>query len=795
MRDLGILCVKTHVSVADYVAVGLRSSIYNQDRGILLSRDGGESWHGIGPADPKLDIVDIALHPADPDTLYAATHDGLYKTTDGGKTWAVILAYQKGGRFWQHAPSLAMHPNDPDTLLLSVWSLGIMRTSDGGAHWTRVDQAWNQEEPMSIAAWAPSDGNVVYAERVSPKRNPAGGHIEMFTYRSADAGRTWTQTVTLDGYEQERFDMSLAVDPTDANRVIIGNTDFLLSTDALKSAAPVPLPPHSDHLRTVFAPSNPKVVYNGNDGGVWKSLDGGLRWTRADAGVLTNHVFSFAVAPDSGNIYLSAADYGGIVYYPRYGWRNLDCGDEFQQYYVNPNDPGDVYVGGRLYRVGGKLAPCTRIEPARDEHRQLHLPMAFDPSDANTIYVGMEHVWKSPDRGRHWKKIGLDEAMTKDHHVVTALAIAPRDGRTIYALTDFHPELWVTRDGGTTWTKGWSTAKFAGSDMTPGAMAVSPVDANLVYWGRGSGLYVSRDGGKTGSQVSAFRPEWSVNRIAIDSSRPTRLFVATDDGVLMSEDAGASWSKPGGEFPRGAVTDMALAGRTLYAATDQGVWSMDVTGGAPCRPAVVTPTEPLAVGRGGGSERFDVSVAGGCPWTATTGVDWAQFEMGTVSARLEVKSNPGTERHAALTIADQRIELTQYGGADPIADGAKVTIANGRRCLTAQAKGRLGMTACATKEPQAFQLVRRRNLLYLVTATDTSVCWDVTAQRQAGRTLYLYPCHSEDHQLFRFVPHADGSFAVFTTTGQQCLEARGGHVEQQPCTGGPSQKWTVRLLQ
>ena len=213
MRDVGILCVKIHPSIAGYIAVGLRSSIYNQDRGVLLSRNGGETWRAIRPGGAGLNIVDIALDPADPNTLYAATHVGVYKTTDGGKTWTVVLAYPPGNRFWQYVPSLAMHPTDPETLLLSEWNQGIMRTSDGGAHWTRVDQGWNQAEPMSIVAFAPSDGNVVYAKRVSPKRNPTGGHIEMFTYRSADAGRTWTQTVTLDGYEQERYDISLTVDP------------------------------------------------------------------------------------------------------------------------------------------------------------------------------------------------------------------------------------------------------------------------------------------------------------------------------------------------------------------------------------------------------------------------------------------------------------------------------------------------------------------------------------------------------------------------------------------------------
>jgi hypothetical protein len=77
----------------------------------------------------------------------------------------------------------------------------------------------------------------------------------------------------------------------------------------------------------------------------------------------------------------------------------------------------------------------------------------------------------------HWQKIGIDDAMTKDHHIVTALAIAPGDGRTICALTDFHRATWITRDGGKTWTSGWET----GIAMDSESLAVSPTDANLVY--------------------------------------------------------------------------------------------------------------------------------------------------------------------------------------------------------------------------------------------------------------------------------------------------------------------------
>jgi hypothetical protein len=92
-------------------------------------------------------------------------------------------------------------------------------------------------------------------------------------------------------------------------------------------------------------------------------------------------------------------------------------------------------------------------------------------------------------------------------------------------------------------------------------------------------------------------------------------------------------------------------------------------------------------------------------------------------------------------------------------------------------------------------LAHRRDLFYLPIAFGGSACWDMTALRQSGKTLYLYPCHAEDHQLFQFVPHADGTFAVFTTTGLQCLEVRGARVEQQPCNSSAAQKWVVRSLQ
>jgi hypothetical protein len=269
--------------------------------------------------------------------------------------------------------------------------------------------------------------------------------------------------------------------------------------------------------------------------------------------------------------------------------------------------------------------------------------------------------------------------------------------------------------------------------------------------------------------------------------------VGTADGVLVSADAGASWARLGKDKPPGGVWEVTLVNRTLYASSDQGLWSMDLSGRAPCEQAVrVTPAAPILLGSGGGAMRFDIGAVPGCPWTATAGVDWAKTQTGPASVELSVQSNAGATRQATLNIAGMRVPLTQYGGRDPIADGATVAIASGAGCLISTGGGKLALSPCVAASAQTFRLHHERDLLYTVMAASSGLYWDMTQRRQAGIELYEHPNNGEDHQLFQFLPQADGTYSIFTTTGLQCLEARGDHLEQQACTGGDAQKFRVK---
>jgi photosystem II stability/assembly factor-like uncharacterized protein len=140
--------------------------------------------------------------------------------------------------------------------------LGVQRTTDGGKSWIRVDAEMDQRDTITVLSWARSNPDAVYAERISPHLDSGGHHDQMFTYRSSDAGQTWSPTAVINARHQNRYDMGIAVDPSDENHVIIGNTSMVYSTDGLRTTRSPQRPLHADQLTTAFAPSNPNIVYN-----------------------------------------------------------------------------------------------------------------------------------------------------------------------------------------------------------------------------------------------------------------------------------------------------------------------------------------------------------------------------------------------------------------------------------------------------------------------------------------------------------------------------------------------------
>lgn len=316
LENSAFLSVRAHPKVKGYVAAGLRAVDYNKARGVMLSRDSGGSWKNIGAPAPDQHIWDIAFDPRDASTLYVASQSGVWRTADSGVSWQELLRYPPSGEFFDDAPSLAISPSGT-VLLLAARGAGVQRSTDGGKTWVRVDGSWEAKETISVVAWAPGEERVVYGERVSGRVDKWGTTLDLLTYRSTDGGVSWQPGAVIAGRHQGRFDMTLAVDPRDANRVIAGNIELHLSSDGLRTVRTPAAGPHDDHLRIVFAPSNPEVIYSGNDGGVWKSTDRGENWARIDTGVPTTHAFSLAATGD--RVYVSPGDYSMLTFHLKSG--------------------------------------------------------------------------------------------------------------------------------------------------------------------------------------------------------------------------------------------------------------------------------------------------------------------------------------------------------------------------------------------------------------------------------------------------------------------------------------------
>ena len=572
------------------VIVGLGApgtTALKQDDGVLKSADGGNTWKAIGPAVSADDsIIQVEFSINDPNTIYAASETALYRTTNGGAAWSAILTFN-GQHNWDWMPSLALHPTDPNTILVSEKEVGIMRTSNGGITWTRVDQSMDQTNPISVLAWSKSNPNVVYCER------GGGDGYPIFTYRSSDGGLTWAPGVVMNDFQQGRYDMALAVDPTNENRVLIANTGMFETLDGFNTYSAITAG-HTDHLNVTFAPSNPQIVYEGSDGGAWKSAQAGHdgTWTRADVGVQTNKSFGIAVDPQSGKIYLSAGDYDAILYQPGSGWANMGGGYEWGRFYINPHDLSDVYES----RSNGVLqaGPWQPLGPDLGASRPTFNPMAFDPVDAKTIYSATNRLWKSPDRGNTWTLLGppIGQLPVDTSSFVSYITVPPATPTTIYVHFAHDGHLWKTTDGGVTWT-GISGPAY-GPNFSH-ALTVMPDNPGELFIGTSTGLYHSMDGGLTATPIATGLPTIFVRQIVIDPSTPERIFASTTTSVFFSQDRGNTWAQLGAVLPPIGVWDLELVGGTLYASTEQSIWELVLPQVAPLAPRLVSPG-PSAAG-------------------------------------------------------------------------------------------------------------------------------------------------------------------------------------------------------
>jgi photosystem II stability/assembly factor-like uncharacterized protein len=607
--------------------------------GIYKSTDAGETWTHMGLPESER-IARILVHPKNGNVVYACVTGklwsdskdrGVYKTTDGGKTWTLVLSY--AGNASTGCSSLTMDPKNPEVLFAGTWDFrrkgwtfrsggdgptapsgsALLRTADGGKTWKTLDGSGLPPHPWGRVevVIAPSNAKRVYAFIESE-------HSAL--YRSDDGGQKWTALDRSQSMVWRPFYFArLVVDPNNADRLFKTNLQLIASEDGGRSFAPAGGGAHGDWHDVWIDPQNPKHVIGGDDGGLWQSFDGGNRWWKQENLPISQFYHVAVDGADPYHVYGGLQDNSSWVGDSAYGrgisnqrWENLYGGDGFWAQ-VDSSDPEAVYVesqGGFIGRVDRRTMAARDIQPKADYKEKLRFnwnaPIATSPTQKGVVYIGAQFLFRSNDRGDSWQRISpdlttndpqkqkqeesggitVDNSSAESNTTISVINESPLDAKTIWVGTD-DGNVQVTRDGGATWTN--VSGNVAGMPKGPWVTWVEPsrFDAATAYTTfdfHGSGdmtpwVYRTADFGKTWTRLATDGARGYAHVIKEDTVRRDLLFLGTEFGLFISPDSGKSWAEfRGGDFPRVAVRDLVVhprEGDLVLATHGRGIWIID----------------------------------------------------------------------------------------------------------------------------------------------------------------------------------------------------------------------------
>ena len=578
--------------------------------GIYKSTDGGKTWTHLGKdVFTGLGISAIAVHPHNPNLVYVATTRtgvigpslpvrGIFVSRDGGKTWTGLI----GCRDCWGASDLLMNPKNPDILYAAFWNIG--KSTDGGTKWTQLTKGLPDKNFGRVElALAPSNPNVLYAgyEYRVPGKFQGG-----IVFKSTDGGASWTWLDKAPNYctGQCWYDNVIAVHPRNPNQVLLGGSAnyvwqpvfrvkevVVRTTDggtSWEDLSPNDAPNHTLHPDVhalAFDPQNPNIVWVGNDGGVWRSTDGGRTWQNRNTNLSTLQFTGIGVHPTNPDILFGgmqdnnkARTTGAKV------WTALDVGDGGYAA-IDPFNP-NIYYGSRFgisfqRNDKGGSAPIDdwpmKVEGIDKNDRALfYAPFALDPSRAGVIYYGTHRLYRSTDRGESWTPISGDLTKGADTRGrISAIAVAPSDAKTIYVGTS-DGLVQVTTNRGQTWT---NITRPPLPNRWVSRIAVSPTDPRVAYVvfngfnthtpDAPGHVFKTTDRGRTWRDISGDLPDVPALSIVLDPNAPGTIYIGTDVGVFRSTDDGGHWELFGKGMPPVPVVDLYLHSqrKLLFAAT------------------------------------------------------------------------------------------------------------------------------------------------------------------------------------------------------------------------------------
>ncbi len=594
----------------------------NMGYGVYRSMDAGKTWQQMGLEKTRA-IHRIIVHPDDPNTVFVGAigspwgtqeDRGVYKTTDGGKTWKKILYIDnKTG-----VGEMIMDPNNPNKIFVNMWehrrypwffesggaSSGLYVTQDSGDNWKKLSAEENGLPKGNLGrmglAISKANSSKVYALIESSKNA---------LYVSEDGGGKFTMiNDKAEIGDRPFYYFEIHADPKNENRLYtlysrVGITeDGGKSFKELLSYSGV----HPDHHAWYINPNDPSLLINGNDGGLNVSRDMGKTWFFAE-GITVGQFYHINVDNEVPyNVYGGMQDNGSWTG-PAYLWRGdgirntywqeVSFGDGFDvvSHPANSRYGYTMSQGGNVSRFDKLTGHNRTVRPTHPDKNVFlrynwNAAIAQDPHDANTVYYASQFLHKSKDSGETWEIISpdlttndstkqrqqktggltFDITGAENHTTIIAIAPSPVDKNVIWVGTD-DGNLQVTQDGGKTWMN--VAAKLTG---LPKASWIPQVQASTFAAGEvwvvannyrnndfAAYAYHSADYGKTFTRIADDSKVWGFTlSIKQDPTEPNLVFLGTEFGLYVSFDKAKTWNKWEHGYPKAVSTyDMTIQER------------------------------------------------------------------------------------------------------------------------------------------------------------------------------------------------------------------------------------------
>jgi photosystem II stability/assembly factor-like uncharacterized protein len=623
-----------------YVGEGentMRGNVSEGLNGMWRSDDGGRSWRNIGLKDAR-HIIRIVVHPRNPDVVWVAamghlfgpnTERGVFKTTDGGKTWKKVLYVND----MTGASDLVMEPGNTNVFYAGTWRVirtphslesggegsGLWKSTDGGENWTNI----SSRKGLPKGTWgivgvavSASNPDKIY----SLVENPNGG-----MFMSSDGGETWTLTSSDNNIRQRAwYYTKVFIDPKNDNLVYAPNVGFMRSRDGGKTFQSVRTP-HGDHHDLWIDPEDGNRMIVGDDGGAQVSFDGGENWstymnqpTAQFYRVSTDNSFPYRILgaqQDNSTIRIKSRTYGNSI--TDRDWEET-AGNESGYVVADPLNPDIVYggnYGGYLSRYDHRTGENRAISVWPDnpmgagadvlKYRfQWNFPIFFSPHNPKRLYAAGNHLFVSENEGQSWTAISPDLTtndkskqgpsggpITKDNTSVEyyctifTAAESPLEKDLLWTGSD-DGLVHVSRDGGKNWEN--VTPKDAPKWMMWNAIEPDPFKKGAAYFvgtrykldDYTPYIYKTEDYGKTWKLITAGIDKLHFARaIRADRKRPGLLYAGTEYGMYISYSDGGNWSEFQLNLPEVPITDLAIKENDLIVATQgRAFWILDDLG-------------------------------------------------------------------------------------------------------------------------------------------------------------------------------------------------------------------------